>query len=231
MNNGRNLDRNVYKNYNDSTSAYDLGEIRRKKPKDINYEIEENLKKRRLLREYENKRKLAKRRQMQKIIKANKINFMNKTCFIILSLYIAGSLIFTLKQFDNNNMIKTQIVKSQSIIKEQEKEISEAKMAIADSIDIDEVEKIAMEKYGMKEPSSDQIVYISLPQNVSYIEYEDEIDNSDYDYKNKYADNTINDIQKEVEINNNAKSSDEDLDTSETQEDLTDDKSDESIDN
>lgn len=220
------INRNSYRHYNESTSAYNLEELRRK-PVYKDDEIRESVLRKRKQRELEKEKKIARRKMMQKIQKANRINKINMISFVILSVYLIGSLIFTLKQFDNNNMIKTQIAKSQSTIKEQEKEISKVQMDIASSIDLDEVKKVAMQDYGMKEPSSDQIVYITLPQNVSYIEYQDANDDTKENGHSADLENSLNDIEKEMTIENSETNSESKIADEEIVEDASTKTSDE----
>lgn len=100
--------------------------------------------------------------------KADKVNYL--LCYIMLG-YAAIVGVFCLMQNDNTNLIKQDINSKKAIIKEQTKTISDLKIQLADSVDIYQIEKIAKEELNMDLPSPDQIVYITLPRQSNYIEY------------------------------------------------------------
>lgn len=101
--------------------------------------------------------------------KRERINHL--ICYF-LAFYLICIGVFVLSQFDNNNLIESEILAKQEIVNNQEKQISDAKVELANSIDMNEIEDIARNELNMGLPSKDQIVYITLPKNRSYIDYE-----------------------------------------------------------
>ncbi len=161
--------------YNNSSSAYDY-KVRRP----ITYDDIEQKRIEKRKREVEKQRlaKLRKAEQAKKKEAAKKDRLNHILCYV-LAFYLIGVGVFVLKQFDNNNLIRSQISEKQTLLNEQEKQISDLKIALADSIDIHEIERVAKNELGMKTPSVDQLVYITLPENTNYIEYEQEKKTSD----------------------------------------------------
>ncbi len=162
--------------YNNSSSAYDYQQrqfTQPLKPIMTEYELQRKM--------HENRKALYHRKEMErkkkikihKMRQARKINTLNFALVCILMLYLAGTLIFILSIIDNNTEIKMQINEKQQVINDQEKRLSDARIALANSIDINEIERVAKEELDMQIPAPDQIVYITLPKNRDYIEYED----------------------------------------------------------
>lgn len=160
--------------YNNTSSAYDYAQkeiVLPEKPILSDYELQRRL--------YENKkkhfekikRKRAKQLHLKKIRQAKKINAINFFSICVLMIHLSCIMIFVLNLSDNNTEIKIEISQKQKIVDEQEKDISNRTIALTDSVDIHEIERVATEELGMKQPSSEQLVYVSLPKNRDYIEY------------------------------------------------------------
>ncbi len=162
--------------YNNTSSAYDYetSELRPIEfvPKHASEYVEYNLAKRR----EQEKRRLAKlKKEKENFLKkkeAIKKDRMNQILCYMLAFCLVGNGVFVLMQFDNNNLVKQQISEKNSIISEQEKQIADIQIRLAESIDINEIEKIAINELGMQIPATDQIVYVTLPKNISYIDYD-----------------------------------------------------------
>ncbi len=174
--------------YNNSSEAYDYGYARpstfeRTLPDfdEINRRLhdkkQEELKKKALL-----KKQRAIMMKKREEVRKDRINHI--LCYF-LAVYILAIGVFILNQFDRNNLIKSQISAKQAIINDQGKQISSKQITLASSIDIHEIERIAKEELGMKNPSTDQLVYVSLPKNRSYIEYSKPSTSNNEKLKNK----------------------------------------------
>ncbi len=168
MDNRRRNSGNRYRpnQYNNSSEAYDYERLHYNNPT-----IEEQ---RNAVRLKEQKKKNAIKKQRIVLLKRReqlKRDRLNHILCYILAFYIFGTSVFILNQFDQNNVIETEISQKQGIINEQEKEISAKKIELASSIDVHEIENYARNELGMKTPSQDQLVYVTLPKNRSYIEY------------------------------------------------------------
>lgn len=221
------VDKNAYKKYNNSSSAYDF--YKSKSGKHLiatDDEIRKSVQKSQNRRRRRDEELIAERKRKSKLRKIERINRINRTCFFILAFYLVCSLIFILNQFDKNNNVKRQIVESQETIKQQEKEIAKTKMAVADSINIEQIESIAKEEYGMKEPSTDQIVYITLPENVSYIEYSENKATSNI--SGLEGNQIINDVEKQMTIEGSNEEDETQNESSQAEDEATDDNSNES---
>ncbi len=156
---------NLYRpsQYNNTAVAYDYDEFREQVNKNRAKVVErEKLRKRNI----RNNRAVLLRQKED--VKKDRINHI--LCYI-LAIQVLCSSVFILYQFDQNNIVKSGISEKQAIINEQEKEISAKKIALAESINVYEIEDIARNELNMKTPSQDQIIYITLPKNRSYIEY------------------------------------------------------------
>ncbi len=221
MDNRRRQSGNRYRpnQYNNSSEAYDYEHLHYRNPRDDRGTSTA------IIRQRKQKDALKKKRiimlKQREELRKDRLNHI--LCYI-LAFYVFGMSVFILNQFDSNNVIETEISRKQDIINEQEKEISSKKIALASSVDVHEIENYARNNLGMKTPSSDQLVYVTLPKNRSYLEYskpnvnneqptsstiEQEEFNSEISDEHE-ADNNIDDI--EVENGDNNVNSDDTID-------------------
>ncbi len=189
--------------YEKSAPSYD--ELNRR----LNERKQAELKKKQMLRQQR-----AIMRKQREQVKKDRINHL--LCYI-LAVYILGIGVFILYQSDQNNLIKSQISKKQAIINEQAKQISAKKIILADSIDIHEIDRIAKEELGMKVPSTDQIVYVTLPKNISYIEYRTTPPQINKNEEVKAAEKKTVEERKTVEKNKNIGTENKGVDGSNTE--------------
>lgn len=202
--------------YNDTSSAYDYAYREYQQPFNPNQPVLSDYELRRKFQEnrkktYEKNLKERKRREhLKKVRLAEKVNKFNLILVSILMLYLAGTLVFVLNILDSNSEIKIEISQKQKIVDEQEKKISDSTIALANSVDIHQIEVLAQEELGMKLPSADQIVYVTLPKNRDYIEYEKEniIDNESTEIV-ILNDKVLSDSEKVEEIIENQNKSEE----------------------
>ncbi len=194
--------------YNNSSEAYDYGYATPlvERPRTDYDEVYRSLDKKRQ-DEFMKTALLKKKRQrmikQREQVRKDRINHL--LCYL-LAVYILGTGVFILNQFDRNNLIKSQISSKQSIINDQSKQISSKQITLSASIDIHEIERIAKEELGMKYPSTDQLVYVTLPKNRSYIEYnkpttptKDKVKNKDIQVENSKTTDVSN-INEEVPL-------------------------------
>ncbi len=159
--------------YNNSSSAYDYAHKRFTETNDFSTAV---IRKRTTERRIkEQKRKEALRKQKLEMIKTRqevKKDRINHILCYVLAGYIVVMGVFVLKIMDNNNLVQKEILAKQETIKQQEKDISDAKIMLTENVDIHAIEEKARTELHMSEPTTDQIVYVTLPQNNSYIEYD-----------------------------------------------------------
>ncbi|OGO85851.1 MAG: hypothetical protein A2Y24_00510 [Clostridiales bacterium GWE2_32_10] len=116
-------------------------------------------------------REVEQKKSRIKVKKINRELLSYRFSIIVSSLVVFGMFAGVMTQYSSVSYKQNQIKKIEQKIKLVQDDLYDAKVAIAESMDTENVTKVATEKLGMVKAADYQIVYINIPEESYTVKY------------------------------------------------------------